>query len=273
MSHLLTIIIVLFMNINLCFAQSVEVKSDIQKRDTIAIVLDKDITMEDISPDKNTLERTKGKMTDSQFAAWLHKYQVDRLKQLIGDSLIKRFLREEDIKPRDEEIKHFIAKSTEGEEKLQKERIAMREKLLHQLKSPDLSSSEREKLNSQLQTMESSFKTDEWRKQYAKDNPARHQEVKQKVAVQFIRAWKIKKILYDKYGGRVIFQQAGPEPIDAYFKFLKEHEQDGSFQIIEKDFIAPFWDYYTNDKIHTFLTNEDGVKAMTTPWWNVEDAK
>lgn len=259
------------MNINLCFAQSET--TDSQKQGIIAVILGKEIRDNDISPDKKALEQMKSKMTDSQFDAWLHKYQVDKLKQLIGDALIKRFLKEEDIKPTDEEIKNFVSKSTEKEEKLLKQRIEMREKILNQLKSPDLSSSERERLNSQLQTIESSLKTDEWRKQFAKDNPARDQEVKHKVAEQFIRAWKIKKYLYDKYGGRVIFQQAGPEPIDAYRKFLKEHEQNGSFQIIDESFIAPFWDYYINDKIHNFLTNEEGIKAMTTPWWNMEDVK
>lgn len=273
MTRLLTIILLLHIGLNSCFAQSEGINTDSQKQNIIANILGKEIKGDDISPNKKALEQMKGKMTDSQFDAWLHKYQVDRLKQLIGDALIKRFLREEDIKPIDEEIKRFISKSTESEDKLLKGRIAMHEKLLPQLKSPDLSSSERERLNTQLQTIESSLKTDEWRKQYAKDNPARDQEVKQKVAVQFIRAWKIKKYLYDKYGGRVIFQQAGPEPIDAYLKFLKEHEQNASFQIIDESFIAPFWDYYTNDKIHTFLTNEEGIKAMTTPWWNMEEVK
>ena len=42
------------------------------------------------------------------------------------------------------------------------------------------------------------------------------------VARQFIQAFKVNQSLYAEYGGRVLFQQAGPEPIDAYRDFLRD---------------------------------------------------
>ena len=36
------------------------------------------------------------------------------------------------------------------------------------------------------------------------------------MASGIIRQWKINKALYDQYGGRIIYQQLGPEPLDAY---------------------------------------------------------
>ena len=35
-----------------------------------------------------------------------------------------------------------------------------------------------------------------------------------------IEQWKASQSLYKKYGGRVVFQQTGPEPLDAYHEYL-----------------------------------------------------
>jgi hypothetical protein len=42
------------------------------------------------------------------------------------------------------------------------------------------------------------------------------------VADAILKSWKVKKLLYEEYGGRVIFQQSGLEPIDAFQKFFDE---------------------------------------------------
>jgi hypothetical protein len=52
--------------------------------------------------------------------------------------------------------------------------------------------------------------------------------MKRQIAQQFVKSWKINKALYAQYGGRVIFQQAGVEPLDAYRDFLKEQEKKGA---------------------------------------------
>jgi hypothetical protein len=71
--------------------------------------------------------------------------------------------------------------------------------------------------------------------------------VKRKSARMFVKRWMVNKALFAKYGGRVIFQQAGAEPLDAYRDFLKEQEKYGAFQILDKQYQAPFWRYFTND--------------------------
>lgn len=91
--------------------------------------------------------------------------------------------------------------------------------------------------------------------------------MKRNMALHFVKTWKINKSLYERYGGRVIFQQAGPEPLDAYRSFLKEQEKKGAFQIVNKDYEAPFWKYFVTDSMHTFYSKDDGAKLMNTPWW------
>src|SRR3989337_173671 len=91
--------------------------------------------------------------------------------------------------------------------------------------------------------------------------------MKRQMAQQFVQSWKINKALYEKYGGRVIFQQAGVEPLEAYRDFLKEQEKKGAFQILNQDYEASFWKYFINDAMHMFYPKDDGAKFMKTPWW------
>ena len=73
------------------------------------------------------------------------------------------------------------------------------------------------------------------------------------MAESLIRKWKINKALYDRYGGRIIYQQFGPEPLDAYRQFLQQRESEGAFAIHEQATRDAFWDYFTNKSIHDFM--------------------
>lgn len=88
------------------------------------------------------------------------------------------------------------------------------------------------------------------------------------IAQQFVKSWKINKTLHAKYGGRVLFQQAGIEPLEAYRDFLKEQEKKGAFQILDTQYKAGFWRYFTDET--KLLSKEDSVKAFDTPWWMME---
>jgi len=117
-------------------------------------------------------------------------------------------------------------------------------------------------------------KSREGRPEYAAEvaNNKEMQDMERNVAIQFIQSWKINKSLYQQYGGRVIFQQSGPEPIDAYKSFLQEQQRSGSFKFTDKQLENEFWEYFVNDKLHQFLSTTDGAQAMTTPWWLTQSA-
>jgi alpha-tubulin suppressor-like RCC1 family protein len=82
----------------------------------------------------------------------------------------------------------------------------------------------------------------------------------------FLQTWKVKRALFIQYGGRVVLQQAGPEPIDAYRDFLKEQEQRGSFRILDERLRPSFWDYYVNDSRHDFIPPEEARGILDKPW-------
>jgi hypothetical protein len=84
-----------------------------------------------------------------------------------------------------------------------------------------------------------------------------------------VRQWKINKALYDQYGGRIIYQQLGPEPVDAYRRFLREREADGAFALPDQAIEQSFWRYFTDASIHDFMApgSTDEARAFTVPPW------
>lgn len=52
-------------------------------------------------------------------------------------------------------------------------------------------------------------------------------------AAAALRGWKRDVVLYREYGGRMIFQQHGPEPIDAWRKLLESYQARGSFVVYD----------------------------------------
>ena len=105
---------------------------------------------------------------------------------------------------------------------------------------------------------------DETARGAAEDQAARRQ-----VAAAFIRQWKINRALYQQYGGRIIYQQGGPEPLDAYRTFLQARERQGAFKILNPAFAAEFWKYFVTDALHTFYPkgSREEAQAFETPWW------
>jgi len=89
------------------------------------------------------------------------------------------------------------------------------------------------------------------------------------MARSVIRQWKLNRELYSQYGGRVIFQQLGPEPVDAYRMFLEERLRAGAFKIHNPEFEAAFWRYFTDDSIHSFFEpgSEAEASAFSVPPW------
>lgn len=225
-----------------CFAQTDGPKAEVPDTHVIAIVLGKKITAN----------------------------EKDKLDGLIFGALLQQYAKDNKIEPTEEELDAFVTKTEEKEKQQQVQYEARREKLQRELKSPSISDRERKGKESELQTIESILKSNRRMKEETKGMEEQVHTAMRQMAQQFVKSWKINKALYGKYGGRVIFQQAGVEPLDAYRDFLKEQEKKGAFQIIDKKYEASFWRYFTNDAMHTFYYKEDGAKFINTPWWMME---
>jgi hypothetical protein len=89
------------------------------------------------------------------------------------------------------------------------------------------------------------------------------------MARAIIRQWKINKALYAQYGGRIIYQQLGPEPLDAYREFLEQRRTEGAFRIQDPALAEGFWRYFTDESIHDFMApgGADAARAFKVPPW------
>lgn len=194
-----------------------------------------------------------------------------RLSGLILGALLEQFAKDEKIGPTDEELDAFIRRTEEEDRKNQIRFERDRQKLREELKSPSLDEREREKKESRLKTLESILKSTREMKEQTRGMEEEIRRMERRMARHFVQAWKINKALFARYGGRVIFQQAGPEPLDAYRDFLREHEAKKSFQLLDARYEAGFWRYFTNDAMHTFYSDAEGARSINTPWWMMDE--
>lgn len=101
------------------------------------------------------------------------------------------------------------------------------------------------------------------------DDLAKLDAMETEMVASLVTKWKIDRALYAAYGGRIIYQQLGPEPLDAYRTFLKQTEADGDFTIKVEELSTAFWDYFTDDERHDFMPagSPEANDAFSTPPW------
>lgn len=102
--------------------------------------------------------------------------------------------------------------------------------------------------------------------------PQEREEVdamRRNMARAMIRQWKVNKLLYQTYGGRIIYQQLGPEPLDAHRQYFEERQAAGDFSFENPTLEAQFWDYFINKSRHEFMQpgGADESRAFKTPPW------
>jgi hypothetical protein len=198
--------------------------------------------------------------------------QKDRLNGMIFGQLLERFAKENKIAPTDKELDEFVVKL----ESLKKAQNAKwrteRKRLKAELKDDSLSAKDRKAREEFLGYIESILKAENDRPYVTPEQEKQNRQGQLEVARMFVQQWKINQGLFRKHGGRVIFQQVGPEPLDAYRRFLRDHERKGNFKILDKEAAKSFWNYFENDKMHVFASKGQAAEAMNTPWWKKDPA-
>jgi len=97
---------------------------------------------------------------------------------------------------------------------------------------------------------------------------------RQAMARGIVRQWKINQALYAQYGGRLVYQQLGPEPLDAVLALLRQCQADRAFTIHDPRLAEEFWRYFTDDSRHDFMApgGADAARAFKTPPWEDRSA-
>ncbi len=194
---------------------------------------------------------------------------AEEMRYWILLKLTDEYATERGIAVTQDEIDAYIQGTERLAERDRLEREARLEAIEGRLGSDDLGDAERKALASERESL-NQLQSD-LREMSAGDQDEVRQ-ARQAVASAFVRQWKLNQALYREYGGRIVYQQGGPEPLDAYRKFLEAQREQGAFEILNKDLDDRFWRYYTNDTIHSFYPpgSEEEKQAFAEPWWESE---
>ena len=193
----------------------------------------------------------------------------EEMQYVINQMLIQNYVQQNKIEASREDIDLYIAAMDQFTRDDRKKNDAGRVEIQQQLKAGSMPAEQIKQLQSELKTLDSLHQYDIREEAEIERDPEAALKDKQVVARAFIEQWMINKALYQQYGGRIIFQQTGPEPLDAMRDFLKEQQQKGAFKILEKSFEAPFWEYFVNDSKYSFFKqgSEEEKQAFDKPWW------
>lgn len=197
----------------------------------------------------------------------VHTRDAEELRYVVLRELTDRHAREQGIVVTQAEKDAYVRHVQETLAKDREQKAARRTELTGKLAAGGLPEAEHTRLATEVAMLDD-FLAALGDTDSATADP-QEAEARQQVAAAFILQWKINRALYRQYGGRIIFQQGGPEPLDAYRCFLEEAQSRGDFRIVNKALEAAFWRYYRNEGIHSFYPRGSGDDAQvfdTPPW-------
>ena len=181
---------------------------------------------------------------------------------LINGLLMTRFAEDNAIEATEEEIVAYVDRMAETGRRSLSEFEANRAELAAALDKA-VDPEERRRIQDDLDALELAIGTMTQAQQAGLD-------LWRPIAKRWVERWKLDKALFEKYGGRAHFQQAGVQPFDAVIRFLEEQEAKGAFTILDEDYEAEFWAYWRSDA-HKFISEEEAAALLATPWWLMDE--
>lgn len=197
--------------------------------------------------------------------------QKQQLNSIIFGCLFEKFAQDNKVTVSDAEVKKMMLWIDVS---IRLQRIEFEEKkasLLKDLQSAELDKEKRQEMEKQLELYKQLIKAERESIQQEADmgeaEQKAAQQFKRQMCHDFVLQWKTNLALFNRYGGRVLFQQGGLEPIDAYRDYLQEQEKSGAFQIINSGDRSSFWSYFLEPSQHFLLEEEEASQAIRTPIW------
>lgn len=199
----------------------------------------------------------------------VHTRDAEELRDVVLNALTDRYVREKGISVTPQEKADYRRWIEQRKREDVEQNSARRDELTRRLTAGSLSDTERKALVSELDSVNQLLDALAEAGSAAAPDP-QETEAREQIAAAFILQWKVNRALYRQYGGRIIFQQGGPEPLDAYRNFLREKQARGDFTILNKDLEAVFWRYYVTDSLHSFYPrgSAEEAQAFSAPPWS-----
>jgi hypothetical protein len=224
---------------------------------TVAEILGRRISLQELDSGQS------GALTAEQ----LQRARGERLRGLIWTAMFEDYARQRGIEVRDAEIESHLASQARSRARLRREREERLAALAAELQAPGLSEARRRQAQQELDVLERLREFDDRQDRELRDpkNRELQRQAEWQVAQVWVRSWKINQALYREFGGRIVFQQAGWEPLDAYRRLLEQYEARRAFVIHDSALKPAVYAYFK----HRF-TYADEARAdfyFEKPWW------
>lgn len=200
-------------------------------------------------------------------AASAERARGEALRLRVWKAVFEDYARSRRIAPTEAEINSQIAGHRRLKALGDAERARQREALIAELGSSSLSARRRAEAQQHLDLINRIEEFEAKRAAELRDPAQRklHEEAEQRVAEHWVRQWKLSQALYREFGGRIIFQQAGWEPIDAYRALLEQQEARKGFVVHDAGFRAAVYAYFQHNFVYA-----DEARArfyFEKPYW------
>lgn len=204
----------------------------------------------------------------------IHTANAEELRFVALQLLTDRYAAQQGITATAEETQAYVRAVRQAMAKELARAQARRDELAAGLASGTLPAVERERLTKELELAQAAVEMLADAASPATADAADAQ-ARTEIAASFVRQWKINASLWRRHGGRIAYQQGGPEPLDAYRVFLEEAQARGDFRITDAALEAAFWRYYTDDARHSFYprASPEEARAFETPPWAEASAR
>jgi hypothetical protein len=249
-----------------CSAPSSLPAAETSVRKPVAEVLGKFVYEDDLVSLKADTEQMS-KLSSADHRAWYERTREEALRNLAWSAVFGDFAQKRKIEPTPAEIESQISsqKKFMAEDKVRREK--QREELIVELKSPGLSDARRQQAQQHLDTL-NSLRDHDARMEKERSDPAAEkmwQDSERRVAAVWVKQWKMNQALFREFGGRIIFQQAGWEPIDAYRALLDQYKAEKRFIVHDPSLQEAVYRYFKHNFVYA-----DEKKAkfyFERPYW------
>lgn len=191
----------------------------------------------------------------------------EALRARIWLAVFDDYARQRQIEPTESEVISQIENQRRLSTLLHEENQRRRAEVAVELAAADLDAARRAALERELGALDLLLAHEAARKSELEDPERRtaRDRAELRVAREWVRKWKFEQALYREFGGRIAFQQAGWEPVDAYRKTLERYEANGSFTLVDPAARQAVYGYFDHDFV--YLEGAPADFYFERPWW------
>jgi hypothetical protein len=208
-----------------------------------------------------------------ELGAVAERARGEKLRGLVWTAVFEDYAKQRRIEPTAAEIESHLQhlRRFTQEDKTRRERE--RHQLTDELKSAALTEARRKQAQQHLETLD---QIEEHEARLAKErrDPEQEkiwQESERQASGHWVSRWKVNQALYREFGGRVVFQQAGWEPIGAYRRLLEQYEAKNAFIVHDRALRDAVYGYFKLNFVYA-----DDSKArfyFEKPYWERSEAE